>query len=181
MKFLKYIISIIIAISIIPIIIISVNKITSPPDKTINFKVVYDVEDTIYRLDPNVYNDLVLLMEIDDDIVNNLVSIKVDDYDILNFVEDFCIKYNDSTGDIRLMRSDDSEHYDTIKNNNTVIFAELGEGILYDYADNGNNISVSMAFKISNKIPPLVLVMLGLIPTVFISGILYFIFKKQNE
>lgn len=185
MKFLKYVLGIIIAISVIPIIIVSIDKVTEPVNKTINFNILYDGDNSVYYLDPNVYDDLVLLFEIDDDdpvgFVDNLVSIKVDDKDVLSIDEDFVIIYNDTIGDIKLMLKDDDEHYDTIKNNNTVIVGNA-DTLLLSYADSLNdNVSMSITFKVPVEIPTLVLVMLGLIPTVFISGILYVIFKKQNE
>lgn len=185
MKFLKYVIGIIIGISVIPIIIVTIDKVTEPVDKTINFNIVYDVEDTIHRLDPNVYDDLVLLMEVSDNLllpnqVTNLVSIIVDDVDILSDEEDFVIIYDDTMGEIDLKLHDDDEYWDTIKNDNTVIIG-VDNTLLINYTDSiYDGISMSLTFKVPAEIPPLVLVMLGLIPTVFISGILYVIFKKTK-
>lgn len=186
MKFLKYVLGIIIAISVIPIIIVSIDKVTEPVNKTINFNILYDEDNEVHYLDPNVYDDLVLLMEISDKPslpyqVINLVSIKVDDVDILSNEEDFIITYKDSTGVIKLMLHDDDEYYDTIKNDNTVIVG-YDDTLLINYTNNLNEcVSMSITFRVPIEIPPLVLIMLGLIPAVFISGILYVMFKKQKD
>ena len=163
MKFIKYAVGLVIALSVIPLVVVTVNNLDAPKLKTIEFEVL-DVDDFTITFSENVYNDLHSLAIVDDDIVSNLISVKINDLDrtdiAMTFINDK-FTYSDSNGidwiDISINNTFTSEGYTPI----------IGD-------------TWTMTFNVSNPLPPLVKLLVGFIPLLLASGILLFMLNKRK-
>ena len=168
MKFIKYAVGLVIALSVIPMVVVAVNKLDDPVLRTIEFEVIdIDVDANLIIYRENTYNDIHSLIIIDNINVVNLVTVKINDVDIL----DFNLYYNTDNTFILNDSIEGDEYLKSLNDDDVSVVADLQPTIGDKW---------TMTFDVSKPLPPLVKLLVGFVPLLLAGGILLFMLNKRK-
>lgn len=170
MKFIKYAMGLVIALSVIPLVVSTVNNLDTPKLKTIEFEVIND-DGGFITFSNNTYNDIHSLEILDDidggTVVSNLLMVTMNDVELI----DPYMWYNDEY----MFFLSDGGSYDwtgLLTYDNTVV----SEGYTPTIGD-----TWTMTFDVSKPLPPLVKLLVGFVPLILVGGILLFMLNKRKK
>ena len=165
MKFIKYAVGLVIALSVIPMVVVAVTKLDEPRLQTVEFEVV-DIDDTVITFTDNTYNNIHSLAIVDDlNAVTNLITTTVNGLELVNDSLVYLTPgYNFSDA------NDDFAWYDLTDTNTT-----NSDGYTPTIGDKW-----TMTFDVSTKMPPLIKLLVGFAPLLFVGGILLFMLNKRK-
>lgn len=164
MKFIKYAVGLVIALSVIPMVVVAVTKLDEPRLKTVEFEVV-DYEDEVITFSENTYNNInaLAIPDVNND-VTNLITTKV------NGIEIIPISFT-TNNDGNYIFSLNNYGWEDLDNLN--IAGSIGYS-----ATIGDK--WEMTFEVPNPTPPLVKLLVGFAPLLFVGGILLFMLNKRK-
>lgn len=178
MKFIKYAVGLVIALSVIPMVVVAVNKLDQPKLKTVTFEVVgVDIVEETITFSDNTYTDLYnvpkVLSEFDPitnevDIVTNLITARFNNYTL----DDIVFIFNHETEIFSVNNTDDYDWYDLSNNN---IASDNGYLSIAQVGDKWQ-----MTFEVPSQVSPLVKTLIGFAPLLFIGGVLVFMLNKRK-
>ena len=170
MKWIKVAIGLVIALSVIPLVVVSVNNLDTPKLKTVEFEVI-DIDNDTLTFSENTYNDIHSLAIVNNNnSVSNLITIKVNGVELLSISMSYDIN--------------DMEDY-------KLFFIE---GIKWESLTDDKTVDISnseyeptigdewtMTFDVAKPLPPLVKLLVGFVPLIFVGGILLFMLNKRKK
>ena len=172
MKFIKYAIGLVIALSVIPMVVVAVTKLDEPRLKTIEFEVVdYDSGEGVITFSENTFDDIQILALCDDDDddypIINLISVVVNDVELIKpklFYKTVSTEY------IFMDDNDDYTWYGLVDTNTA-----NPDGYTPTIGDKW-----IMTFDVHRPLPPLVKLLVGFAPLLFVGGVLLFMLNKRK-
>ena len=164
MKFIKYAVGLVIALSVIPMVVVAVTKLDEPRLRTVEFEVV-DIDGISITVTDNTYNNLLLYSTLDGTEVTNLLSVKLNDLEQPN-----CKLWFEPNDYFVYTDDNDNDWTDLI---DTDIFCT--EGYTPTIGDKW-----TMTFEVPNPTPPLIKLLVGFAPLLFVGGILLFMLNKRK-
>ena len=167
MKFIKYAVGLVIALSVIPLVVVTVNNLDVPRLQTVEFE-VEDVDLSNIYFSENTYSDIYALAIVDTNgDVSNLVNVNVNGVD--------------EVGTLKFNNADDSYYYIGSGGTDwtTLINDDTAEKDDYN-ATIGDK--WTMVFEVSKPtpLPPLVKLLVGFAPLLFVGGVLLFMLNKRK-
>ena len=168
MKFIKYAVGLVIALSVIPLVVVSVNNLEQTRLRTVEFEVVdWDSGTNTITFSENTYNDIhTLVIYNDDNDVSNLITVKLNDVELGDF-----LLYTNTTRDLYDFSDDNSNDWEGL----TVNDIATSQGYIPTIGDEW-----TMTFEVS-IMPPLVKLLVGFVPLIFVGGILLFMLNKRKK
>ena len=167
MKFIKYAVGLVIALSVIPLVVVTVTNLDAPRLKTIEFEVVdYDSGEGVITFSENTFADIHSLAILDtNNDVNNLITVTLNDLNLINPQLTF--------------HDNEYNYYDDDSSND------------WEYLDDTNNASAdsynptigdkwTMTFDVSTEMPPLIKLLVGFAPLLLAGGVLLFMLNKRK-
>ena len=171
MKWIKYAVGLVIALSVIPLVVVTVNNLDTPKLKTVEFEVVDidDIDNTSITVTDNTYNNLLLYSIVDEEddegTVTNLLSVKLNDLEQPDYT-----LWLDSDSLFGYIDGNDNS-WDGFDDTNNFISDEYLATIGDKWV---------MTFEVS-IMPPLIKLLVGFIPLLLASGILLFMLNKSKK
>lgn len=171
MKFIKYAVGLVIALSVIPLVVVTVSNLDAPRLKTIEFEVVdFDSEEDLVTFSDNTYNNLYTLAIFgDDNYATNLIIVKLNGIEMIGG----SISFSDSNSDVVYIFSEDDALYGWVSLDDTNT-AEVA-GYNPTLGDKWE-----MTFEVPRPLPPLIKLLVGFVPLLFIGGVLIFMLNKRK-
>ena len=169
MKFIKYAVGLVIALSVIPMGVVAVNKLDDPVLRTIEFEVVDYVKivDAI-RFSETIFNDIHSLMIYDStNNVSNLISVRVNDIE-LTYIS---LSYNPNDNYYNFNRDNGDYGWKTLNVTNAAKAVTYTPTIGDKW---------TMTFEVPNPTPPLIKLLVGFAPLLFVGGVLLFMLNKRK-
>lgn len=170
MKFIKYAVGLVIALSVIPMVVVAVTKLDEPRLKSVEFEVI-DYENGVITFSDNTYNNIHALTIVDNAelggyYVTNLITTKVNDIEFTDF------GLFSNTGEYNFVDGLDDvyswdELYELNQANTAGYQATIGD-------------KWEMTFEVPSSTPPLVKLLVGFAPLLFVGGILLFMLNKRK-
>lgn len=169
MKWVKVAIGAVIALSVIPLVVVTVNNLDTPKLKTIEFEVIdLNIDDNFVTFSENTRNNIHSLAISEEGKVINLITVTVNDVEL----ETVVMYYYSPSGGYSF---------------------EVGETLYWtDLTDSNTNTADlpgytltvgeiwTMTFEVSNPLPPLVKLLVGLVPLIFVAGVVSYLFVKTK-
>ena len=170
MKFIKYAVGLVIALSVIPMVVVAVTKLDEPRLKTIEFEVLdYDSDTGVVTFSDNTFNDInsLAILEANEEFegyfyVTNLITTTLNGIETTNVTLEYsnnAYNYDDNDNEIA-----------SLTNDNT---AQTGTG-----ATIGDK--WTMTFDVSTEMPPLIKLLVGFAPLLLAGGVLLFMLNKRK-
>lgn len=168
MKFIKYAVGLVIALSVIPLVVVTVNNLDTPKLKTVEFEVL-DVDGKTITFSDNTYTNINNSAVFDDSRnVKNIKSLSLNN----GAITDFTLYNQNETYNLEFITIN-METIEIFAIDNTNV-GMLGDGFL----NNGDILTVTFEFPVT--IPPLVKLFIGFVPLIFVAGVVSYLFVKTN-
>lgn len=168
MKFIKYAVGLVIALSVIPLVVVTANNIDTSKLRTVEFEVIDIVNDTTSPIfSENTFNNIHSLAIVDGENVTNLFTVTVNDVELLETT----MLYDHDLNYYYFATLDDSFSWDELNDSNTARSA----GYTPTIGDKW-----TMTFEVS-IMPPHIKLLIGLVPLIFVGGILLFMLDKRKK
>ncbi len=180
MKWVKVAIGAVIAIAVVPMIVTSIRYISEPTTEYIEYSGEYDVAFTInydggiYNIDDGTFNLLYLLTNEGDDI--NLVNVTRNDVNVP--IEEFTYITGQNYNNFGFTDSN-YEYIFEIKDDDTLGGYPTLQNDQWVFTFDVENILIPITEPPS--LSPTIITLLSLIPLIFVSGILFNIYKLKRE
>ena len=165
MKFIKYAVGLVIALSVIPLVVVTVTNLDASRLKTVEFEVI-DVGDITFTFSENTFNDIHSLIIYTDNIVSNLITTTVNDVEVVGVTLSYVTKENFFS-----LADSESIHWEELKDTNIA----YADGYTPTVGDKW-----TMTFEVS-IMPPHIKLLIGLVPLIFVGGILLFMLDKRKK
>ena len=166
MKFIKYAVGLVIALSVIPLVVVTVNNLEAPRLITIEFEVVdVDELDVLYTFSDNTYNTINNYAQFDElGYSTNLVNVSING-----------INYTDGT--LQIYEDETLAYY-----TDTSYFGGLSDTNISDILEYEPTIGDkwTMTFEVPRSLPPLIKLLVGFAPLLFVGGVLLFMLNKRK-
>ena len=170
MKFIKYAVGLVIALSVIPMVVVAVVKLDEPRLQTVEFEVVdWDSGTNTITFSENTFNDIHSLGILDvsgyTTYVSNLLMVSVNDVEL---IEPYMVKSDD---EYIFLSDEDSYDWAALFIYNTAMTDSYTPTVGDKW---------TMTFEVS-IMSPLVKLLVGFVPLIFVGGILLFMLNKRKK
>ena len=167
MKFIKYAVGLVIALSVIPLVVVTVTNLDAPRLKTIEFE-VEEIDLSNVYFSENAYNKIHALAIVDTNgNVSNLVNVKLNGVDESSFTLNF-----DTDDDSYYYVGPGGTDWTTLINDDTAEKDDYNATIGDKW---------TMTFELPKPpLPPLIKLLVGFAPLLFVGGVLLFMLNKRK-
>ena len=166
MNWVKTAIGAVIALSVIPLVVITVNNLDTTKLKTIEFEVIdLNVDDNLVTFSENTFNDIHSLAISEESKVINLITVTLNDVKLVP-----ADMYYSSQGGYSIMFGEFNSWTDLTGTN----IADLS-GYTPTVGD-----TWTMTFDVSKPLPPFVKLLVGLVPLIFVAGVVSYLLVKTK-